>query len=453
MNLNYFGTDGIRGKYGSEFVNNEVAQCLGYTIGKYLNKNNLGSKITVVIGRDTRNSGRELRSALCHGLTAQKITCKDLQVLPTPAISHAVVQTKAQMGIAITASHNPACDNGFKLLSEKGTKLTEIQEAEIEKILNEVINKPPKFVTGASLIPHVAINDYLKSLENILPEKALAGYTIVMDCANGATIETSPVLLEKLGAKVIKMGDSLDKDINDQVGSEYPDNLKKQVLEHKANIGIAHDGDGDRLVICDEKGDILIGEELLGILALHLKEKEKLNKNTLVTTIQSNSGLDHSLAKSGIAVERVNIGDRNVAEKLRLLEASLGGESSGHIIYSDIAPTGDGLIAALKLLEVLLDTKKSLSELKSSIELFPQVTKNLIVPKKLPLESLTGFQFSLKKAKEEIGSDGRILVRYSGTENKLRLLVECSSSEKAEEIIEKLTTSARTELAIKSPSA
>ena len=415
MSRKYFGTDGVRGPYGGPVINEEFAARLGFAAAAWLPK-----KGRVLIGRDTRFSGAALEAAVARGLRAAGAEPVSLGVLPTPAVSRAVRTSDAVLGVVITASHNPAADNGIKFFGPAGFKLTDEEELLIEGRLPA--NVSAASATMAALDGCAA---YLAATSGILPARALAGWRIVLDTANGATCATSPVVLRNCGAEVIGIGDAPDgKNINAAVGSEHPEQLAARVRAVGARLGIAHDGDGDRCVLCDELGGVLDGDEVLALLATHALKHGRLAKNTLVITVQSNLGVDAALAAAGGRVCRTSVGDRYVIERMLAEGATLGGESSGHIICSEISPTGDGLVAALKVIEVMLATGRPLSELRRAMKKFPQLTAALKVREKKPLESLPELTAAIRQLEAELGAEGRVLVRFSGTEAKLRLLVE-----------------------------
>jgi phosphoglucosamine mutase len=445
MKRTYFGTDGIRGQFGGPVINKEFASRLGAAVGRWLNEAGGSGRGAVLIGRDTRASGVVLARAVAAGLAAEGWRVVDLGVLPTPAVSRAVKAGGAGLGVMITASHNPAEDNGIKFFNGTGVKLTDTQEAEIERQLSGAV-----ITVGSGALPAgEALGDYLTAAEALLPAGALTGWKIVLDTANGATCAASPVVLRGLGAEVIGIGDRPDgTNINADVGSEHPAALAARVVAVGARLGIAHDGDGDRCVLCDEKGGVLDGDEILTILATHALAHGRLVKKILVATVQSNLGVDAAVAAAGGTVRRSAVGDRYVIEEMLKCGATLGGESSGHVICLENAATGDGLVAALKVIEVMLATGKPLSELRGVLRKFPQLTAALKVKAKTPLESLPGLQAVIGALERELGADGRLLVRYSGTEAKLRLLVEGPSEGVVRAAIARLETAVRAELAV-----
>ena len=436
----YFGTDGVRGPYGGPLINEAFAERLGLAAARWMQR---GGK--VLIGRDTRASGESLERAIARGLVAGGARPLTLGIVPTPAVARAVVNEKAALGIVITASHNPSSDNGIKFFGPRGVKLTDEDELAIEQAYetasllstNDVIPDPWR---GAAA-------DYVSVAKSLLAPGALTGWNIVLDTANGATCETSPEVMRSLGANLIQIGDRPDgRNINANVGSEHPELLSQRVRETRAKIGVAHDGDGDRCVLCDENGDVLDGDEILTILALHALTAGKLAKGILVTTVQSNLGVDAAVVRAGGRVSRTAVGDRYVIERMLSEGAVLGGESSGHVICAEVSPTGDGLVAALKVINVMLLTGKPLSELRRALCRFPQLSLALKVREKKPLQSLAGLTNAISELERSLGSEGRVLVRYSGTEAKIRLLVEGPTDESVRAGLSQLEKAARVEL-------
>jgi len=444
MSRHYFGTDGVRGPYGGPVINDEFAERLGFAAARWLR--GVG---TVVIGRDTRQSGPALEAALTRGLVAGGVEVVSLGVLPTPAVSRAVRVQQRALGVVVTASHNPAEDNGIKFFGAAGLKLTDAQEEGIEKLIPERVE--PVSGPGRDEVRTESSGsaDYVATMCGLLRANVLHGWRIVLDTANGATCATSPVVLRALGAEVISLGDAPDgKNINAGIGSEHPEKLAALVRERGARIGIAHDGDGDRCILCDEQGNVLDGDEILTILATHALRRGTLTKNTLVVTVQSNLGVDAAIAAAGGRVCRTPVGDRYVIERMRAEGATLGGESSGHIVCADISPTGDGLLAALKVIDVMLETGEPLSALRRRLKKFPQKTAALRVAEKRPLEELRAVSAATAELEAALGERGRVMVRYSGTEPKIRLLIEGPDDATVSAGIKKLETAVRADLQV-----
>ena len=437
MTRKYFGTDGIRGPYGGPVVNEAFAERLGFAAAAWL-----GKKGRVLIGRDTRESGRPLEAAVARGLQAGGAEPVSLGIAPTPAVARAVQTERAALGVVITASHNAAADNGIKFFGPGGVKLTDAEELAIEQLMPESVAPAPVVLPVSD-----ACAPYIAAATKLLPPNALAGWKIVLDTANGASCGTSPAVFRALGAEVIGLGDAPDgKNINAGVGSEHPKLLAARVKETGSRLGVAHDGDGDRCVLCDEQGGVLDGDEILTLLATHALARGTLVNRTLVITIQSNLGVDAAIKAAGGRVHRTAVGDRYVIEGMQAQQATLGGESSGHIICSEISPTGDGLVAALKVMEVILATQQPLSVLRRALRKFPQLTAALTVKEKRPLEGCPNLAAACIALEEEMGTQGRVLVRYSGTEPKLRLLVEGPTSVRVQVGMARLTAAARADL-------
>jgi phosphoglucosamine mutase len=420
----YFGTDGIRGPVGGDLINTDVAYRLGSALGRYMKQFKPELPLNAVIGRDTRLSGPELSGALIQGLNQHGVYVHDLGIVPTPSVAQSLLEQQADIGIAVTASHNPASDNGIKLFDGCGCKFDDAEEARIEALLDAEPSAAADLPMAKSY-PLDAAAYYINYARSLMDQNCLLGWKIVLDLANGAGSVTTPAVFTRWGAELVLIGDNPDgENINQGVGSEHPELLGATVVKHGAKLGIAHDGDADRLVVCDETGTVVDGDILLGLFAVYALRSGALKSDTLVTTIQSNLGLDHAVRDAGGKVERTDVGDRNVAQKMREIGSNVGGESSGHIIFSDFATTGDGLLAAIKLIDLMCKTKKSLSELRQEIVLFPQRTLNLSVAEKKPLASLKTLSAAVAAIEKDFGEDGRVLIRYSGTEPKLRLLVE-----------------------------
>jgi phosphoglucosamine mutase len=462
MKRKYFGTDGVRGPYGGPVVNAGFAWQLGAATGRWLEASGKGDSVkgkpVVLIGRDTRWSGPALEAAVTAGLVSEGFTPVSLGVIPTPALARAVRTQGGALGVVITASHNPAADNGIKFFGPAGVKLTDAEELQIEAQLRTPIVVPGAEVEEAPPPPRTdAVDDYVQAVSRVLPGREspgaggtgapLDGWRIVLDTANGATCVSSPAVLRTLGATVVGLGDSPDgRNINAGVGSEHPEALCAAVREMGARLGVAHDGDGDRCVLCDEHGDLLDGDEILTILAVHALRRNALANNTLVVTVQSNLGVDAAVQGAGGRVLRTLVGDRYVSECMRAEGAMLGGESSGHVICAEVSPTGDGLVAALKVIEVMLLTAQPLSELRRVLRKFPQLALALAVREKPPLESLPTVQATTRALESELGGHGRVMVRYSGTEPKIRLLVEGENAAQVQSCLDRLKAAVRVDL-------
>jgi phosphoglucosamine mutase len=442
----YFGTDGIRGRFGEPKMCPPFAYQMGVALGRYLQRTRPQKSHFVVIGRDTRSSGIVLSNALTAGLNMHDVYVHQADVVPTPAVAMAVLDQHADLGIAITASHNPSSDNGIKLFDHNAFKLSVSNERLIESFIDEAAPAPSELPEPKSY-PIDVSSFYVNHLRSMMDENCLNNWRIVLDLANGATVETTPAVFRRWGAKLHLIGDQPDGDnINAGVGSEYPQQLARSVIEEKAMIGIAHDGDGDRLVICDETGVIVDGDVLLGLFGRYAKLAGALGSDTLVATVHSNLGLDRCLRQVEGRVDRVDVGDRNVTQRMREIGANIGGESSGHIIFSDFSSTGDGLLAAIKIIELMRKTGRRLSELCKEVVLFPQKTRNLQVEQKIPLHQLSNLQAAIRQAESTFGGDGRVLVRYSGTEPKIRLLVEGCNVVQVDEALKSLESAVRSDL-------
>jgi phosphoglucosamine mutase len=437
----YFGTDGIRGAFGGPVINERFAARLGLAAARWA-----GGTGLAVLGRDTRQSGDALAAALARGLVAGGVQPTRLGILPTPAVARATREMGAVLGAVITASHNPASDNGIKFFGSGGRKLGDEEEARLESLLPDAV---PDSVAGAAVADSTAaVASYLAAALGVLPPGALRGWRIVLDTANGAACVTSPGVLRTLGADVVGLGDAPDgHNINAGVGSEHPGQLAARVRAEGARLGVAHDGDGDRCVLCDERGSILDGDEILTILATHALARGTLAANALVVTIQSNLGVDAAVRAAGGRVFRSPIGDRYVYECMRAEGATLGGESSGHVICSEISPGGDGLVTALKVIGVMRETGRPLSALRQVLRKFPQAVDSIAVREKRPIAELPALAAAVRRLEEEFGDHGRVLVRYSGTEPKLRLLVEGRDEAAVRAGLDRLRSAAAADLA------
>ncbi len=445
MKRQFFGTDGVRGAYGSALMDEAMAWRLGAGAAR-LAKTRPDSKATrVFIGRDTRASGVVLENAIAGGLLSEGLQPVSLGIVPTPAVSLLLRREGAALGVVITASHNPARDNGIKFFGPNGLKLTDDEEAHLEALM------PAEAGTMSlqRLLQAEGLKPYIEVATALLPAQCLRGWKIVLDAANGAAWRSSRIVLEKLGAELSLIGTEPDgTNINAGVGSQHPEQMCARVKLTGARLGIAHDGDADRCILCDDHGEVLDGDEMLTILALHALKQGKLAANTLVVTVQSNLGVDTAVTAAGGRVVRSNVGDRYVIERMLADGATLGGESSGHVICTEISPTGDGLVAALKVIEVMLDTGRPLSELRLGMKKFPQLSAGVVVKEKKPLETLPTMTATIATLEAELGPRGRVLVRYSGTEPKLRLLVEGETDAQVKSCLDRLRAAARTDLEV-----
>ncbi len=461
----HFGTDGVRGPYGGPLINEDFAARLGYAAARWATSAARSSEANanervVLIGRDTRSSGEALTRALAAGLRAGGLEPVSLGVTPTPAVARAVAARGARLGVVVTASHNPAADNGIKFFAVGGWKLSDADEAAIEALLPAPEPAPAWRDTPMPPEDAAATADYIRALSAQATEVAgaagaadgagaFAGWRIVVDAANGATCATTPAALRRLGAEVRVVGGEPDgTNINAGVGSEHPERLAREVVARGARLGVAHDGDGDRCVLCDETGTILDGDEILTILALDALRRGALAADTLVVTVQSNLGVDAALRDAGGRVERTDVGDRYVLERMRALGARLGGESSGHIVNLDLSPTGDGLAAALGVLVIMSASGRPLSELRGALRKFPQGTRNLRVREKRPLAECPALSAEVAALETTLAGAGRVMARFSGTEPKLRLLAEARDLATVADALQRLEAAARRDLVV-----
>lgn len=422
-----FGTDGIRGKANVFPMSPDLILRLGQAIGKYFKDHYAHPRI--LIGKDTRQSGYMLEQALSSGICSVGVDTYFLGPLPTPGIAYMTRGMRANAGIVISASHNPYYDNGIKIFSSDGYKIPDAVEEELEAM---VYNSSlfSDLSTGKEIGKTSRIDDAVGQYAVFLKEQfpkplSLEGLRLVIDCANGAAYKVAPKVFEELGAEVHLIGASPNgTNINHDCGALHPQNLIDAVKLYKADIGIAVDGDADRLVIVDENGDVLDGDEILTICASYYMQNNRLNKNTVVSTIMSNMGLEVALERIGVQTIRTQVGDRYVVEEMRRGNYNLGGEQSGHLIFRDASTTGDGILAALCLLEILIQKGQKLSELKKCMQKFPQVLKNIDVPKRIPIQELPSLSREIDLIEKKLGKEGRVLFRYSGTELKARIMIE-----------------------------
>lgn len=448
----YFGTDGIRGEANRELTV-DIALRLGYALGYYLKRENPDKKkIKVILGCDTRISGYMLRSALMAGLTSMGVNIDFIGVISTPAVAYITKEKKADAGIMISASHNPAKDNGLKVFGSNGYKLPDEVELEIERLMDspEILNSPlagdkvGKFKYAED--EYYLYRDYL--LKSVRGD--FSGMKIVVDTANGSAYRVAKDVFLALGAEVVIINDAPNgTNINVKCGSTHPEILSKVVIGYEADLGLAYDGDADRLIAVDRNGNIIDGDKIIATLALGMKKKGELKGNKVVTTVMSNMGFENFLKQNGIELLRANVGDRYVLEKMLEEDGVIGGEQSGHIILLDYATTGDGVLSSLKLVEALRDAGKSLDEMVSEIKDWPQILINVIVDNKkknLWNQNKNITDFIAIKEKEMEGL-GRVLVRTSGTEPLVRVMVEGKEKETVDKIAMEIAEVVKKELA------
>lgn len=438
--MKLFGTDGVRGEAGVK-LDAFCALKLGIAAGIYYREHSKTNRI--LVGKDTRRSGYMLENALVSGLTAVGYEVIQIGPMPTPAIAYLTEDMRCDGGIMVSASHNPFMDNGIKFFGRSGYKIDEKDEAWIEKIYHDThqlenAQKRGKEVGSSKRIDDV-VGRYIVHIKNSFPKDlSLHGIRVVIDCANGAAYKVAPTIFSELGAEVFVINDEPNGfNINENCGATQPLMLQEEVRKVRADIGFALDGDADRLVVVDERGEVVHGDKLIGTLALAAKENKTLKNNTAVATIMSNYALEEFLKEHQIQLIRSNVGDKYVLESMLAQDLNFGGEQSGHIIFSDFAKTGDGLVSALQTIAYILKSKKSASKALDCFKLYPQILKNLNVDSKPTLESLENYQALL----ETIESHNiRHLIRYSGTENKLRILLEGKEVKKLEKIMQECET-------------
>ena len=422
MARKYFGTDGIRGKVCEYPINPEFVLKLGWAAGKALTQE---GKRKVVIGKDTRISGYMFESALQAGLSAAGVGIRLLGPMPTPAIAYLTRTLHANAGIVISASHNPFYDNGIKFFSSTGTKLPDSVEEEIERLIDEPMTTVESAELGKATRIVDAAGRYIEFCKSTIPlQMDLNGLKIVVDCGHGATYFVGPSVFKELGAEVIAIGVDPDGlNINEACGSTKPKALQEKVLKHEADVGIAFDGDGDRLIMVDNKGEVIDGDELIYVIAESRKKAGKL-VGGVVGTLMSNIGMEIALKESGIPFERAKVGDRYVLEVLQKNDWQIGGESSGHIICLDRTTTGDGIVSALQVLVAMVKSGRSLNELKGGMRKYPQVMVNVEIAQKVDISNIKAINDAVKKVEDKLGDNGRVLLRPSGTEPVVRVMVE-----------------------------
>ncbi len=426
-----FGTDGIRGQANCFPITPEIALQVGKATARIFEARGKGEQ-KAIVGKDTRLSGYMLESALTSGLVSMGMDVLEVGPMPTPAVALLTVSMGAACGIMLTASHNPADDNGIKIFGHDGFKLPDAMEDQIAReVLGGEITS--EHIRSSQIGKAYRIDDargrYIEYAKSTIKYRSLKGLKIVLDCANGAAYHIAPLIFKELGAEVIAVANSPDgHNINAGCGATYPEFVGKLVREHQADVGIALDGDADRVIFCDAQGREVNGDRIIGMCALDYKERGRLSGDTVVVTSMSNLGLSEALTPFGINVIQTDVGDRNVIEEMCRNNYNIGGEQSGHVIFMDYSTTGDGIITALHILKLMKSTNKTLAELAGFMREFPQQLISLPVLEKVPFSKLPGLTDTIRRCEAELGDSGRTVVRYSGTENKIRVLLEASES-------------------------
>ena len=444
-----FGTDGVRGKANHYPITAELALLLGKATAHVFGAAGLGLR-KAILGKDTRLSGYMLENAITSGMLSMGMDVISVGPMPTPAVAHLTKSMGASCGIMITASHNPAEDNGIKIFGHDGFKLPDEIELGIEKhILDGKLN--------SELIPHNQIGKayriddargrYIEFAKGSINNQSLKGLKIVLDCANGAAYSIAPLIFRELGAEVITTANSPDgHNINDNCGATYSSHASALVRKHNADLSISLDGDADRVIFCDADGNEVNGDRIIGMVALDFKNRGRLAGNSVVVTSMSNLGLIKAMEKADINVVQTGVGDRYVIEEMRKNEYNIGGEQSGHIIFMDYATTGDGIITALHVLKQMIKTNKTLKEAADFMEVFPQRLEGIMVQEKVPINEVTALRDAICDCEKALAGCGRTVVRYSGTENKIRILVEAEKQKDVDFWMDKLCDVARREL-------
>ena len=449
-----FGTDGIRGKVGEYPLTEGMIYKIGKSIAKYikqLNPHNRQSQ-RISIAKDTRTSGDMFEEQLVKGITAHGVDVIKLGVLPTPCSAYLVKKLNYDMGIVISASHNDIDDNGIKFFTHKGYKLSLEEEIEIEQLVFSQEPDQDQAIAEEALEGKIkeepeAVLSYIKLLKEMLSTAKVSEYKIAADCAYGSISHLLPRASEALGLNIACINNQPNgENINKECGSLHPEVIAEYVTANSLDCGFAFDGDGDRVIMCDEKGKILDGDFILSIIAKYLFFNQKLTKDTIVATQMSNLGLEVALNPLGIKIVKTDVGDKYVLDRLLKSKLNVGGEQSGHIILLDYTTTGDGLLTALFILTIMAKEKKSLSALARGMYKFPQILLNIEVDKKRPLHSLPKTAKLTEKYTKKLGASGRLYIRYSGTENKLRVMVEGQSSTEIKDIAQEIANTAKEEL-------
>lgn len=447
-----FGTDGVRGRANKYPMTVEIALALGRAAGKIFHKHN--GKHRVVIGKDTRLSCYMFENALISGLCSMGIDTLMVGPMPTPAVAFITRAYRADAGIVISASHNPFSDNGIKFFSSEGFKLSDAWEQEMEALVttgNFEDSLPADYDCGRNTKINDADGRYIEFVKATFPRKlSLKNMKIALDCANGASYKVAPLVFRELDAQVFVYGNTPNGlNINDNCGSLHPETIQKAVIDHRADVGIALDGDADRVVMVDENAQIVDGDTILAICARDMQRKGMLRKNRIVATVMSNFGFLKAMESFGIEVIRSQVGDRYVIQDMLKYDANLGGEQSGHMIFLDHNTTGDGLVCALQVLQIMIETDSKLSDLSAIFTKCPQATINVKVASKPPLDSLSQLKEVQSEVEKSLGDNGRVLVRYSGTENICRVMVEGPKHKQVHQLAESIAAAIQKEIGIK----
>jgi phosphoglucosamine mutase len=446
-----FGTDGIRGVANVDPMTPELALALGRAVTFVAGRGKRHAP-RVLIGKDTRLSGYMLETAIASGVTSMGGRVLLCGPIPTPAVAHLTVSMRVDAGVVISASHNPYDDNGIKIFGDDGFKLPDAVEEEIEGLVRDP-SRLGERRTGPDIGRAAKLEDsrgrYVAFVKNTFPrDLTLDGLRVVVDAAHGAAYVVAPLVFSELGARVHALGVRPNgTNINREAGALHPEHAQAEVVRRGAQIGIALDGDADRVIVVDEKGRIVDGDVMMAMCAARMKHDGELRRATVVATVMSNLGLEHALDAQGIALVRTPVGDRYVVEEMRKGGYNLGGEQSGHLIFLDHTSTGDGLIAALQVLALVVRTGRPLSELaQQAMERVPQVTESVALPARRPLEEMTALQAVVADAKAGLGREGRVIVRWSGTEPKLRVMVEGPDEDRIAGIAQNLVSAARKDI-------
>ncbi len=446
-----FGTDGVRGRANHFPMTVEIALMLGKAVAVVLRRHD--GKHRVAIGKDTRLSCYMFENALIAGLNSMGVDTLMLGPLPTPAVAFITRAYRADAGIVISASHNPYHDNGIKIFTADGIKLPDEVEHEMETMIasGKFEDIPPDCELGRNIRIEDAAGRYIEFVKATFPKgKTLKGIKIFLDCANGAAHRVAPSAFWELDAQVVVTGNEPDGiNINEGCGSLHPSIIQKGVIEHKADVGIALDGDADRVIMVDEKGQVIDGDTILAICAADLKRRGELKNNCVVATVMSNYGVVKYLESLGIEVHLSKVGDRNVIQEMLANQAFLGGEQSGHMIFLEHNTTGDGIVCAMQVLKIMIESESTLSDLTACVKKFPQTLINIPVTNKMPMEKLTGVQRAIEEVEAELSEHGRVLIRYSGTQDLCRVMVEGPKKHQVDLLAQKIAKEIEKEIGAK----